>query len=207
MQQLLTGNRRFKEFEGSEWTKSQIKDVAKVITGNTPSTSISEYYGGDFLFVSPSDLGQHKYISKSEKNLSDKGFATCRKVSKGSTLFTCIGSTIGKIGMAEIDLATNQQINSVVPISIDNNFIYYSLEHRASSIKILASTQAIPMINKSEFESQIITHPMNIPEQEKIADVLSAADEEISTLEKQLAAHKQQKLGLMQQLLTGSIRI
>jgi type I restriction enzyme, S subunit len=47
----------------------------------------------------------------------------------------------------------------------------------------------------------------SLPEQEKIAAVLSAADEEISTLEKQLAAYKQQKLGLMQQLLTGSIRI
>ena len=44
-------------------------------------------------------------------------------------------------------------------------------------------------------------------EQEKIAAVLSAADEEISTLEKQLAAYKQQKLGLMQQLLTGKIRV
>ena len=46
-----------------------------------------------------------------------------------------------------------------------------------------------------------------LPEQEKIAAVLSAADEEISTLEKQLAAYKQQKLGLMQQLLTGKIRV
>jgi type I restriction enzyme, S subunit len=51
----------------------------------------------------------------------------------------------------------------------------------------------------------ILTPPL--PEQEKIAAVLSAADEEISTLEKQLAAYKQQKLGLMQQLLTGRIRI
>jgi type I restriction enzyme, S subunit len=47
----------------------------------------------------------------------------------------------------------------------------------------------------------------SLPEQEKIAAVLSAADEKISTLEKQLAAYKQQKLGLMQQLLTGHIRI
>ncbi len=47
----------------------------------------------------------------------------------------------------------------------------------------------------------------SLPEQEKIAAVLSAADDEISTLERQLAAYKQQKLGLMQQLLTERIRI
>jgi type I restriction enzyme, S subunit len=47
----------------------------------------------------------------------------------------------------------------------------------------------------------------SLPEQEKIADILSAADEEISTLEKQLAAYMQQKLGLMQQLFTECIRI
>jgi type I restriction enzyme, S subunit len=46
-----------------------------------------------------------------------------------------------------------------------------------------------------------------LAEQEKIAAVLSAADAEISTLEKQLAAYKQQKRGLMQQLLTGRIRV
>jgi type I restriction enzyme, S subunit len=55
------------------------------------------------------------------------------------------------------------------------------------------------------FQMKVLVCPL--AEQEKIAAVLSAADEEISTLEKQLAAYKQQKLGLMQQLLTGSIRI
>lgn len=207
MQQLLTGKKRFKEFEGSEWLKSTIKDVAKVVTGNTPSTSVSEYYDGSFLFVSPADLGEHKYIANTEKKLSAKGFETCRKIPRGSTLFTCIGSTIGKTGMAAVNLATNQQINSIVPKSINNDFIYYSLVKIAPFIKRIASTQAIPIINKSEFEKQEILHPLNLPEQEKIASVLSAADTEISNLEKQLAAYKQQKRGLMQQLLTGKTRV
>ena len=82
------------------------------------------------------------------------------------------------------------------------------MQSPAVSVQISALTngstrQSLGIMNLREL---MILTP-SLPEQEKIAAVLSAADEEISTLEKQLAAYKQQKLGLMQQLLTGRIRI
>ena len=212
MQQLLTGKKRLlddsgKPFEG-EWKEAKLSDVAEVITGNTPSTKNREYYDGNILFVSPADLGTKKYISDTAKKLSDLGFSKTRKIKKGSTLFTCIGSTIGKVGLAKEDLATNQQINSVTPKeNNDNEFIYYQLLFHAKQIKRSAATQAVPIINKTNFESQLIPFPPTEKEQHKISVGLINTDKEIELLNQQLADLKQEKKALMQQLLTGKRRV
>lgn len=190
------------------WSLKLISDTAKVITGNTPSTKDSSYYNGDIPFVSPADLGANKLISSANKTLTKKGFEKSRAVRKGSTLFTCIGSTIGKLGQANCELATNQQINAVIPYSsFDDDFIYYQLEMRAKFISKLAGTQAVPIINKTTFESQNLLVPDSLPEQRKIAKILSTWDKAITTTEKLIETSKQQKKALMQQLLTGKKRL
>jgi type I restriction enzyme, S subunit len=116
------------------------------------------------------------------------------------------GATAGVIGTSRISAAINQAILAIVPNdSCANDYLFYFLQY--SMIEVIKKVQGgQPNLNAQIIRSSSIRLP-SILEQEKIADVLSAADEEISTLEKQLAAYKQQKLGLMQQLLTGRIRI
>lgn len=206
MQVLLTGKKRFEGFEG-EWEKLKIKDFTKVMTGSTPPTKNRENYGNQFLFVSPVDLGGIKYIDNTEKGLSNIGFEKSRKFPIGSVLFTCIGSTIGKSGIASEDLTSNQQINAILPgKNHDNDFVYYQLSYLAEKIKLLASSQAVPMINKTEFESIYLILPTK-KEQQKIASVLSGADKEIEHLKQQLVQLQDQKRGLVQRLLTGAVRV
>ncbi|CAH6828898.1 Type I restriction-modification system, specificity subunit S [Vibrio chagasii] len=192
----------------NDWSLRLISDTAKVITGNTPSTKEPSYYGGEIPFVSPADLGSSKLISSTNKTLTLKGFEKSRAIRKGATLFTCIGSTIGKLGQANCELATNQQINAVVPFpSFDDDFIYYQLKMRAKFISKLAGTQAVPIINKTTFESQSLLAPDSLPEQHKIAKIISTWDKAITTTKKLIETSKQQKKALMQQLLTGKKRL
>ncbi|MCK4623041.1 MAG: restriction endonuclease subunit S [Desulfuromonadales bacterium] len=189
------------------WEKKEIKDVAAVITGNTPSTKNPEFYDGQIPFVSPADLGRSKRVKKTSKTLTAEGFARSRPIRVGSTLFTCIGSTIGKLGMAGCELATNQQINAVIPNpNMNDHFVYYQLAFRAERIKQFAGTQAVPIINKTTFGSQIISYPRSELEQSKIAQILSTWDKAITTTEQLLSNSRQQKKALMQQLLTGKKR-
>ena len=189
------------------WSIKSISDVGNVITGSTPSTTHSEYYGGEIPFISPADLGVRKFISTSTKTLTDTGFNCTRKIRKGATLFTCIGSTIGKIGLSNVDLATNQQINAVVPHdNYDDEYVYYALSNRAIQIAKIAGNQAVPIINKSTFAAQLLLTPP-LPEQQKIAQILSTWDNAIATCEQLLANSQQQKKALMQQLLTGKKRL
>ena len=101
-------------------TSQEIKvgDLGKIITGKTPSTKVSEYFGGDYLFVTPSDLDfMHYYCEETITTVSDE--AKNRHINQfipaESVMFTCIGNTIGKCAIAIKECLTNQQINSIVP--------------------------------------------------------------------------------------------
>lgn len=190
-----------------DWEVKKVSNFGKVYTGNTPPTNDQENYGNEFMFVSPGDLGISKYILNTEKRLSEKGFLFSRKFKKGSVLFTCIGSTIGKSGIAMEDLTSNQQINAItVNQNNHNEFLFYQLQRNFKQIKLLAGEQAVPIINKSQFEQiKLLCAPL--PEQKAIADCLSTWDQ---TIEKQTALIAQKglsKKALMQQLLSGKKRL
>ncbi len=123
---------RFPEFrDAPEWDEISIGDMGEVITGSTPATSQRGYYGGGYLFVSPADISDLRFVESTKTTLTETGFAQSRPVKAGSVLFVCIGSTIGKVAQAAQECATNQQINSVVAHSaFSADFIYYLLRHR-----------------------------------------------------------------------------
>ncbi|EGR2359562.1 TPA: restriction endonuclease subunit S [Vibrio parahaemolyticus] len=190
------------------WKVMQLKSIANVITGKTPPPANTENYGGDYMFVSPSDLGSRKYISHTKSTLSKQGVNNGKVVPKGAIFFTCIGSTIGKIGISTQECCTNQQINTVI-LEKDgymSEYVYYALSHISGSIKRLAGIQAVPIVKKSLFESQFIPIPPQ-EEQQLIAETLATVDLKLDILDKQKAETQQLKKGLMQKLLTGEWRV
>lgn len=206
MQELLTGKKRLDGFSG-EWEVKKLVDIGDIVTGNTPSTSDAGNYGGDFLFVGPGDLGTNKYIKNTEKKLSNKGYSLARKYPANSILVTCIGSTIGKMGVAYEELSSNQQINSIIPNNTySSDFMYYSLSNISNKIKASASEQAVPIINKSTFGLIELLVP-ELDEQRAIAQILSDMDQEIQGLREKLEKYKAVKKGMMQELLTGRVRL
>lgn len=185
----------------------RIKDIGTVVTGSTPSTSDMENYGNEYLFVSPVDLSGNKYIYNTEKKLSLKGYNLSRKIPTGAVLFTCIGSTIGKMGVTISPLACNQQINAIICNSnVNNEYLFYELSNRAKQIKLLAGEQAVPIVNKSDFENiRILLSPLS--EQQKIAEILNIWDKAIEKQTQLIKKLELRKKGLMQQLLTGKKRL
>ena len=190
------------------WKRVTVNELGKVVTGNTPKTARKENYGNDYVWVSPRDIFGQKYISESTKMLSTEGFAQTRKLPAGSILVVCIGSTIGKVGIAAKELSTNQQINSIVVNKENNNeFIYYTLLFNKARILEKVSTQAVPIINKNTFSDVSITVPADKDEQQKIAGILSSVDEKVSVNQKLKAKLTLLKKGLMQDLLSGKLKV
>ncbi|MFQ2106791.1 restriction endonuclease subunit S [Aeromonas rivipollensis] len=209
MQQLLTGKKRLLDNNGvrfsGEWDKLQIKEIGKVVTGSTPPKNENDNYGGNISWATAEDfIG--KYVSDTKVKLSNQGAKKARIIPKGSILVTCIAS-IGKNAIANENMGTNQQINSVIVNELNSNeFFYYQIEFNVKALKTLAGNTAIPILNKSSFEKVKLSQPQ-LKEQQKIAAVLSTADQEITILQQKLAALKQEKKALMQQLLTGKRRV
>ena len=201
----MTPQLRFPEFT-DVWQVKKLGDIGSVITGSTPSTTDRTLYGSEYQFISPGDMNSGRYVISTKQRLSQKGFDISRKIKRGSTLFVCIGSTIGKTAQVREMSVTNQQINAVVT-NDDNNddFIYLALSKISTKIALSAGAQAVPIISKSDFSKNIIHIPSK-PEQEKIADFLTAVDERIGVSEKKLELLETYKRGVMQKIFSQQIR-
>ena len=142
---------RFPEFS-EEWEKCSIQDYGEVVTGNTPPTSHAEYYeNGSYLWASPADLGINKNIIYTKNKLSLSGFKKTRNIPKGSVLVTCIGSTIGKMGMATETMSSNQQINSIVVNDKSNSdFVYYAICRAFPRYLSEVGVQAVPILSDAK---------------------------------------------------------
>ena len=175
---------RFPEFCG-EWEKCSIQDYGEVVTGNTPPTSHAEYYeNGSYLWASPADLGINKNITETKTKLSLSGFKKTRSIPKGSVLVTCIGSTIGKMGMAAETMSSNQQINSIVVNDKSNSdFVYYAICRAFPRYLSEVAVQAVPILSKSNFE-KLPNYTTCRDEQDKIGYFLNLLDERIATQNK-----------------------
>lgn len=203
MQQLFSQKLRFKdddERDHADWEEKKLSDVATIITGSTPPTNNLDFYNGDRLFVSPSDIDNSRFIKTTKTRITDLGFCVGRMVKKGSVVFVCIGSTIGKVAQLTEDSITNQQINSLVcKQGNSNDFLYSLLEHNGVRIKLLAGVQAVPQINKTDFSTIKFDFP-KLKEQQKIANYLSAIDGKIERVSQQIDKTQQFKKGLLQQM-------
>ena len=204
---LNVPNLRFKEFQG-EWEKCKLGDYGKVVTGNTPPTKdIENYENGTYLWASPADLGTIKSITETKTMLSAQGFSKTRTLPKGSVLVTCIGSTIGKAGMATKEMSTNQQINSiVVNDNNDNEFVYYAIQSAFPRYLSSIAVQAVPIISKSAFELLPNNRPY-LQEQKKIGKFLSLLDERIATQNKIIEDLKKLKSAISHILFSSKCAI
>lgn len=193
MQQLLTGKKRLLDKNGvrfsGEWKRNPLSDVAEVYQPKTISQemlTVSGYpvYGANGV------IGFYKEFNHENEQIA----------------VTCRGSTCGVVNWTQ---AQSWITGNAMVINTDNfpcickKYLFYVLV--GSNLTYLISGSGQPQITGS-----IKNHLVNVPvldEQQKIASVLSTADLEITSLQEQLDAFKQEKKALMQQLLTGKRRV
>lgn len=187
------------------WSVKKIEELGQVVTGSTPPMSNPDNYGGDICWATAKDFAG-KYILDTAVHLSEKGKKFSRIVPNGSVLVTCIAS-IGLNAIAKTQMATNQQINSIIVNDENNNeFTYYQITKNVDLLKKYAGNSALPIISKSSFEKIRFLFPP-LPEQEKIAEILGTWDTAIEKLTALIEQKKLLKKGLMQRLLTGKQRL
>jgi len=162
------------------WKEKKIHDFGKVVTGKTPPTKISEYFGEGYAFITPTDLVyDNYYINHTARQVTELARSKFKNyfLPPNSISYTCIGATVGKSCLNRDYVLTNQQINSIIPNEKhDAHFIYYYLNIITPSIVAIAGGAATPIINKSSFEGLKVFIPP-LPTQRKIAKILSAYDD------------------------------
>ena len=136
--------------------------VKEVITGKTPSTKKSENYGDKYPFVTIPDMHNKVFVTKTERYLSEDGHKLQEKklIPKNSIMVSCI-ATVGLVSISSEAVHTNQQINSIIPNSIEEVFYFYEylklMEDRLKGIG--SSGSATLNVNKGEFEKIKYIYP------------------------------------------------
>ena len=203
MQKLFSQQIRFKCDDGHpfpDWEKKKLGEIANIIGGGTPDTYEDKYWGGQIQWFTPTEL-KAKYISNSVRTITDVGLqkSSAKLLPIGTILFSS-RANVGDVSIALNECATNQGFQSfVVNSKTINEFLYYWVTHNKKTFLRGASGSTFLEISKQEISKIIIDLPY-IKEQEKIADFLTAIDQKIEAIAKQIELTEQFKKGLLQKM-------
>ncbi|GAB2323715.1 restriction endonuclease subunit S [Alkalibacterium sp. m-11] len=209
MQKLLTGEVRLPGFN-EEWKVMKLEKLcSKMKSGGTPKSTNPKFYGGEIPFVKVNDITrQGKILKDAETTITEQGLinSSAWLVPANSILYSMYAS-IGFVSINKMPVTTNQAIMSMIPnddVNID--FLYYQLVKYKTKVNSIIETGTQGNLNAKLVKSFSI-HLPQYEEQLAIATILNAAESHIELLENELDALKEQKKGLMQQLLTGKTRV
>jgi type I restriction enzyme, S subunit len=188
------------------WSVQRIGQIGKTVTGSTPPSSIKDVWGEGLNFVTPGDI-MGDSVAMTKRQVSPRGERFTRHVPAGSVLVVCIGSTVGKSAVTSRPCATNQQINAIMmDRRFDSDFIHASFIQQKRRFLSLAGLQALPIVNKSQFDSiEIAVAPAE--EQHAIGSRLRAASSVLQDERRFIDGLRVTKHGLMDDLLTGRVRV
>jgi type I restriction enzyme S subunit len=136
------------------WLWASLGNISVTSTGKTPATSKAEYYGDILPFIGPGQLTPAGEILPPEKLLSDAGRTETTLAKAGDILMVCIGGSIGKAAIANMEIAFNQQINCASPILISSKYLYSGMtaQYFQKAVLAKATGSATPIINRSNWD-------------------------------------------------------
>lgn len=207
MQQLLTGKMRLKEFT-EPWVYRKISEIATTSSGGTPSRSIPNYYYGDIKWFTTTEL-KDNYLYDSVEHITREALnnSSAKMFSANTILMAMYGATIGKLGVLKEPSTTNQACCAIKCNDIVEIFLFYILLYNRKSIIEKGCGAGQPNISQAIVNELSFLVPPCEKEQQAIANILSKMDNEITALEAKRAKYEAIKQGMMQQLLTGKIRL
>lgn len=143
------------------WRRGRLSNLGLVVTGKTPSKSLSENFGLDVPFIKTPDMRQAVIVIETEESLSERGAATQegKTLPKFSTLVSCIG-TVGIVALNGLPAQTNQQINSIIPARPELRFFNYCVAcDLKPRLEAIGGGVTMANVNKSKFESLPVLLP------------------------------------------------
>uniref|UniRef100_UPI001BC9684C restriction endonuclease subunit S n=2 Tax=Enterobacterales TaxID=91347 RepID=UPI001BC9684C len=205
MQQLLTGKKRLLDENGvrfsGEWCTCTLSEVAHIIMGSSPK---SEAYNDNGLGL---PLIQGNADIKCRVSCPRVYTSDITKECTPGDILLSVRAPVGTVALSQHKACIGRGISAIKSKrKMSQSFLYQWFLWFEPKWCYLSQGSTFESINSDDIKTLKLSVP-NFEEQQKIAAVLSAADAEISTLEKKLACLRDEKKALMQQLLTGKRRV
>jgi type I restriction enzyme S subunit len=200
MQQLLTGRTRLPGFD-ADWKEVRLGDIALVVMGQSPQ---SIYYNtredGIPLIQGNADINDRKSIRRIWTSVSPK-------VAEPGDVLITVRAPVGYAAIASEQVCLGRGVCAIQPHAADSRFVFHSLVYWEPKWKKLEQGSTFTAANSKEVNDFTIHVPDSTKEQEAIAEALTVMDDELAALTEQVSKLRMVKEGMMQDLLTGKVRL
>ncbi|HOY24674.1 MAG TPA: restriction endonuclease subunit S [Cellvibrio sp.] len=217
MQELLTKGIDHSEFKDSPvgripkaWQFKAIGDICKITSGGTPDRATASFWNGDIPWIKTGEIN-YKTIYSAEEYITQDGLknSSTKLIPAGSVLMAMYGQGItrGKVAILGIDACLNQACLAMLPsVLIDQYFLFYFFSNEYENLRLLVQEGTQKNLNASIVKDVIVPLP-SIAEQMEISKRLQSIDNNINRIQKKVDVTTQLKKALMQDLLTGKVRV
>ena len=222
MQELLTGRRRLPGFAKSnnmkmteigeipeDWSIKPLGNLStRIVGGGTPSRQNKTYWSGSIPWTTVKDMTQFSELTTQE-SISNTGLVeSSAKLIPQGTVIVSVRMAVGIARIFKVDVAINQDLKAIwLDDTIVPEYLQVLFSLGIFAKQIVGSGSTVKGISTDDLRNMLVFFPASVDEQEAIAEALSNIDDEIATLETQLDKAKQIKQAMMQELLTGRIRL
>lgn len=193
----------------NDWEVKKLGEVGEISSGGTPSTTVEEYWNGDINWCTPTDISalSSEYLDDTTAKITEAGLKnSSAKILPPNSIIVCTRATIGKAAINSQPMSTNQGFKNIIPVGINHKFLYYKILAEENGLKRIANGSTFLEVSKSDFENYHISLPP-LPEQQKIADVLSTWDKAIQETDAIIKKLEDRNKALAFSLLTGKKRV
>ena len=170
------------------WEYKKIGDIATVVSGSTPQTSVEEFWGKGHYWVTPAELDDKTvYVSKTERQITDAALAKVKlqRLPKGTVLLSS-RAPIGKVAICDVDMYCNQGFkNCICSDLVYNKYLFYFLKDKKEYLNSLGRGATFKEISKGIVEKVVVPLPPKptqlsiVSELDKLNDLIQIKKEQL----------------------------
>ena len=169
---------RFSGFT-DDWEQRKLGELAEIVGGGTPSTSVDSYWDGDIDWYAPAEIGEQIYLKSSQRKITEEGLnkSSAKVLPVGTVLFTSRAG-IGKTAILLKEGCTNQGFQSIVPNKdkLDSYFIFTRSEELKRYGEIVGAGSTFVEVSGKQMANMELMMPTTMDEQQKIGGYFSNLD-------------------------------
>jgi len=148
------------------WDIVRLKNVSKIVNGATPKSSVAANWDGNINWITPAEFGNEMYIGESIRKITKTGLQSCAaSLVPIDSIILSSRAPIGSLGIANVELCTNQGCRSIVPANVDNYFLYFLLTIQKDNLNVLGNGTTFRELGTNSLKNYKIPLP---PKEEQV---------------------------------------
>jgi type I restriction enzyme S subunit len=193
---------RFKGFT-EPWEQRKLGELAEIVGGGTPSTSVNSYWDGDIDWYAPAEIGEQIYLESSQRKITEEGLnkSSAKILPIGTVLFTSRAG-IGKTAILQKEGCTNQGFQSIVPNKekLDSYFIFTRSEELKRYGETVGAGSTFVEVSGKQMANMELMMPKTMPEQQQIGKFFTNLDNLITLHQRKCDDTKELKKYMLQKM-------